>query len=123
MWSLIQVSGRSAQAVTVAPKAWSTVTRQGLRLYRDALDARLDPRGRPYYWIGGEFPSGVEEEGTGEDAVGGRAGGVALGEAGERGGEVPEEGRHEDDAGAACRDQLDVAADLDEPAGVVRIEQ
>jgi 5'-nucleotidase len=25
---------------------------------------RLDPRGRPYYWIGGPAPTGVEEEGT-----------------------------------------------------------
>ena len=40
------------------------ITRQGLRLYRDALDARKDPRGRPYYWIGGETPTGVIEEGT-----------------------------------------------------------
>ena len=40
------------------------VTRQGLRVYRDALDARKDPRGRPYYWIGGEAPTGVVEEGT-----------------------------------------------------------
>jgi 5'-nucleotidase len=40
------------------------ITRQGLRLYRDALDARIDPRGKPYYWIGGEFPIGVDEEGT-----------------------------------------------------------
>jgi 5'-nucleotidase len=40
------------------------VTRQGLRVYRDALDARKDPRGRPYYWIGGDFPTGVVEEGT-----------------------------------------------------------
>ncbi len=40
------------------------ITRQGLRLYRDALDARTDPRGKPYYWIGGEFPLGVPEEGT-----------------------------------------------------------
>ncbi len=39
-------------------------TRQGLRLYRDALVERLDPRGRPYYWIGGEAPSGVAEPGT-----------------------------------------------------------
>jgi 5'-nucleotidase len=39
-------------------------TRQGLRVYRDALDRRVDPRGRPYYWIGGEAPTGVEEEGT-----------------------------------------------------------
>jgi 5'-nucleotidase len=40
------------------------VTRQGLRVYRDQLDKRIDPRGRPYYWIGGEAPTGVPEEGT-----------------------------------------------------------
>ena len=40
------------------------ITRHGLRVYRDALDQRLDPRGRPYYWIGGEAPMGVDEEGT-----------------------------------------------------------
>jgi len=40
------------------------VTRQGLRVYRDALDARCDPRGHPYYWIGGEHPTGVAEEGS-----------------------------------------------------------
>ncbi len=40
------------------------ITRQGLRLYRDLLEKRLDPRGRPYYWIGGEAPTGLSEEGT-----------------------------------------------------------
>lgn len=40
------------------------ITRQGLRVYRDALDQRLDPRGRPYFWIGGEAPTGIDEEGT-----------------------------------------------------------
>jgi 5'-nucleotidase len=40
------------------------ITRQGLRVYRDALDARKDPRGRAYYWIGGDFPTGVDEAGT-----------------------------------------------------------
>lgn len=40
------------------------ITRQGLRIYRDALLRRLDPRGKPYYWIGGEAPTGVEEPGT-----------------------------------------------------------
>jgi 5'-nucleotidase len=40
------------------------VTRQGLRVYRDALESRVDPRGKPYYWIGGEAPTGVVEEGT-----------------------------------------------------------
>lgn len=41
-----------------------TITRQGLRVYRDALDARTDPRGKPYYWIGGDSPTGVDEPGT-----------------------------------------------------------
>jgi 5'-nucleotidase len=45
------------------------ITRQGLRLYRDALDARIDPRGKPYYWIGGEFPIGVLEKGTDYGAI------------------------------------------------------
>jgi len=40
------------------------ITRQGLRVYRDELVRRKDPQGRPYYWIGGEAPTGVPEEGT-----------------------------------------------------------
>lgn len=40
------------------------VTRQGQRLYRDALVRRDDPRGRPYYWIGGDTPTGVADAGT-----------------------------------------------------------
>jgi 5'-nucleotidase len=40
------------------------ITRQGLRVYRDSLDSREDPRGKPYYWIGGDEPTGVPEEGT-----------------------------------------------------------
>ena len=39
-------------------------TRQGLRVYRDTLVVRADPRGKPYYWIGGEAPTGVREDGT-----------------------------------------------------------
>jgi 5'-nucleotidase len=39
-------------------------TRQGLRVYRDLLEKRFDPRGRPYFWIGGEAPTGVKEEDT-----------------------------------------------------------
>lgn len=52
------------------------ITRQGLRVYRDALEARLDPRGRPYYWIGGEYPTGVDEPGTDFGAL--RAGYVSI---------------------------------------------
>ena len=40
------------------------LTRQGLRVYHSRLDERIDPRGRPYYWIGGEAPTGVLERGT-----------------------------------------------------------
>ncbi len=40
------------------------ITRQGLRVYRDSLDRREDPRGKPYYWIGGEEPTGIPENGT-----------------------------------------------------------
>ncbi len=40
------------------------ISRQGLRIYRDELVRREDPRGRPYYWIGGEAPTGVDEDGT-----------------------------------------------------------
>ena len=47
------------------------VTRQGLRVYRDRLDRRLDPRHRPYYWIGGDVPTGVPEEGTDIGALAG----------------------------------------------------
>jgi 5'-nucleotidase len=52
------------------------VTRQGLRVYRDELDRRLDPRGRPYYWIGGQAPTGVDEPGTDFGAL--RAGYVSI---------------------------------------------
>jgi 5'-nucleotidase len=40
------------------------VTRQGLRVYHDELIARNDPRGVPYYWIGGDPPTGVPDQGT-----------------------------------------------------------
>ena len=31
----------------------------GKRIYQDQLIERLDPRGIPYYWIGGPAPSGM----------------------------------------------------------------
>lgn len=40
------------------------VTRMGQRVYRDVLIKREDPLGRPYYWIGGEVPTGQAIEGT-----------------------------------------------------------
>ena len=44
-------------------------TRQGIRLYHDALEKRIDPRGTPYYWLGGAPPSGVVENGTDYGAI------------------------------------------------------
>jgi 5'-nucleotidase len=40
------------------------ITRMGQRVYNDKLDARIDPRGRPYYWIGGTVPTGIPDDGT-----------------------------------------------------------
>jgi 5'-nucleotidase len=51
-------------AVPPAEIAGIQITRLGQRVYRDRLVERQDPRGRNYYWIGGEPPSGVPEEGT-----------------------------------------------------------
>lgn len=39
-------------------------TRQGVRIYQDALEERIDPRGKAYYWIGGDQPTGRDETGT-----------------------------------------------------------
>ncbi len=40
------------------------ITRLGQRVYHDVLIKRLDPKGRPYYWIGGDPPSGEPAPGT-----------------------------------------------------------
>ncbi|MEA2677796.1 MAG: 5/3-nucleotidase [Chloroflexota bacterium] len=45
------------------------VTRLGKRIYQDELLKRLDPRGTPYYWLGGPPPTGLAEPGTDFDAV------------------------------------------------------
>jgi 5'-nucleotidase len=45
------------------------VTRLGRRIYQDELVQRLDPRGIPYYWIGGPPPSGLAVPGTDFHAV------------------------------------------------------
>ncbi len=41
------------------------VTRLGKRIYRDIVVAKVDPHGRPYYWIGGETP--IWERGAGHE--------------------------------------------------------
>jgi 5'-nucleotidase len=45
------------------------LTRMGRRRYGDAIVEKLDPRGRKYYWIGGEELSFVDEEGTDFHAI------------------------------------------------------
>lgn len=40
------------------------ITRTGQRIYRDVLVVREDPFGVPYYWIGGDPPTGVADRGT-----------------------------------------------------------
>jgi 5'-nucleotidase len=40
------------------------LTRQGLRVYHGRLDEGKDPRGIPFYFIGGDAPTGVPERGT-----------------------------------------------------------
>jgi len=43
--------------------------RQGRRIYRDSIIKKTDPRGRFYYWIGGEEPSHEREENTDFHAI------------------------------------------------------
>lgn len=51
--------------VPLSPAKGVKITRQGRRRYHDELVERVDPMGKPYYWIGGERPTGdVEEVGT-----------------------------------------------------------
>ena len=45
------------------------ITRMGRRRYGDAVVEKVDPRGRKYYWIGGEELEFVDEEGTDFRAV------------------------------------------------------
>lgn len=45
------------------------VTRLGRRIYRSELTKRMDPRGRPYYWIAGGIPESHMEDGTDGQAV------------------------------------------------------
>ncbi len=45
------------------------ITELGTRLYRDAVVKNLDPRGKSYYWIGGEKPTWAEKERSDFNAV------------------------------------------------------
>ncbi len=56
-------------ASTIEEFAGFEVTRLGRRVYQDQLIERLDPRGIPYFWIGGPPPSGLAVAGTDFHAV------------------------------------------------------
>ncbi len=56
-------------AVSVEECGGIEVTRLGRRVYQDQLIGRVDPRGLPYYWIGGPPPSGIALPGTDFDAI------------------------------------------------------
>lgn len=45
------------------------ITRLGKRAYSGSVFRKTDPRGRPYYWIGGEVASVEEQDGTDFSAV------------------------------------------------------
>lgn len=45
------------------------ITRQGKRRYEGRVERRTDPRGRDYYWLGGEIIEDIEGDGSDGDAV------------------------------------------------------
>ena len=56
-------------AVSIEECEGVEVTRVGRRVYQDQLVARVDPRGIPYYWLGGPPPSGIRVPGTDFNAI------------------------------------------------------
>jgi 5'-nucleotidase len=56
-------------AVTLEECGGIEVTKLGRRVYQDQLVERTDPRGIPYFWIGGPPPSGMAIPGTDFHAV------------------------------------------------------
>lgn len=47
----------------------SVLCRMGKRVYSDVVEEKLDPRGRPYYWIGGSKVGSKVEPGTDVEAA------------------------------------------------------
>ena len=45
------------------------VTRQGIKNARPVITEHIDPRGKPYFWIGEEYFRSSSEEGTDYQAV------------------------------------------------------
>ena len=45
------------------------ITRQGRRRYEGRVERRLDPRGRAYYWLGGEIIDDIAGEDSDGEAI------------------------------------------------------
>ena len=45
------------------------ITRQGYRKYNSRIEKRVDPRGKVYYWMGGELEDDICESGTDIDSL------------------------------------------------------
>ncbi len=68
------LGGRRLLNVNLPHRPWGEVqgvkiTRLGSRVYQDTLIRKTDPRGRDYYWIGGQDPVWSPSEGSDFDAV------------------------------------------------------
>jgi 5'/3'-nucleotidase len=68
------LAGHPVLNVNLPHRPWSEVrgvrlTRLGTRVYSDTLIEKIDPRGRAYYWIGGQDPVWESHEGTDFHAV------------------------------------------------------
>ncbi len=60
--------------VNIPPIPWGDlkgvrITRLGKRVYRDVIVEKTDPRGKLYYWIGGEEPTWEHDEASDFTAV------------------------------------------------------
>jgi len=44
------------------------IARQGYSEWKDAYDTRMDPQGRPYYWLSGEFVT-IQEHADADDLL------------------------------------------------------
>lgn len=68
------VAGKQVLNVNLPHRPWPEIrgvklTRLGTRVYSDTLIEKTDPRGRAYYWIGGQEPVWESHEGTDFHAV------------------------------------------------------
>ena len=45
------------------------VTHQGIARFQEVLEERLDPKGRPYYWLGGEMDGPLDDPGSDHSAL------------------------------------------------------